>query len=47
MFVFIVSMLVIIGIIMFLVFAAKKKKEGQDLGDSRVNPTNEPFENRT
>jgi hypothetical protein len=43
MFVFIVGILVIIGIILFLVFAAKKKKEGVDLGDRAANPTNEPF----
>lgn len=43
MFVFIVGILVIIGIILFLVFAAKKKSEGTSLGDPKANPTNEPF----
>ena len=33
MFVFIVSMLVIIGIIYFIVAASKKKAEGEDLGE--------------
>ena len=42
MFVLIASMLVVIGIILFIVFAAKKKTEGVDLGDRAVNPTNEP-----
>lgn len=43
MFVFIIGILVIIGIILFIVFAAKKNKEGTGLGDPTVNPTNEPF----
>jgi hypothetical protein len=33
MFVAIVGIIIIIGIILFLVFAAKKKSEGEDLGE--------------
>jgi hypothetical protein len=33
MFAFIIGILVIIGIILFIVFATKKKSEGEDLGE--------------
>jgi uncharacterized secreted protein with C-terminal beta-propeller domain len=34
---------VFIFLILFFVFAGKKKSQGEDLGDSIRNPTNRPF----
>jgi hypothetical protein len=40
---FIALVAVLIFLILFFVFAGKKKSQGEDLGDSVRNPANRPF----
>ena len=43
----IIALIVIIGIILFVVFAAKKNKEGEGLGDPAAGSTNQNYNQNT